>query len=76
MNKDQLKLDEWDIVKWLTVVSDDYCMERCLEAAEEIKRLRTREALLLEALQNIFDMYGKTLRAGEIALAALGQEKE
>jgi len=50
MSKDQLKLDEWDIVKWLTVVSDDYCMERCLEAAEEIKRLRTREARLREVL--------------------------
>ena len=47
-----------------------------IEAADEIKRLRAREALLLEALQNIFDMYGKTLRAGEIALAALGQETE
>jgi hypothetical protein len=47
-----------------------------IEAADEIKRLRAREALLLEALQNIFDMYGRTLRAGEIALAALGQETE
>jgi hypothetical protein len=46
MSKDQLKLDEWDIVKWLTVVSDDYCMERCLEAAEEIKRLRAENEQL------------------------------
>jgi hypothetical protein len=46
MSKDQLKLDEWDIVKWLTVVSDDYCMERCLEAADEIKRLRAENEQL------------------------------
>lgn len=46
MSKNQLKLDEWDIVKWLTVVSDDYCMERCLEAAEEIKRLRAENEQL------------------------------
>ena len=46
MSKDQLKLDEWDIVKWLTVVSDDYCMERCMEAAEEIKRLRAENEQL------------------------------
>ena len=46
MSKDHIKLDEWDIVKWLTVVSDDYCMERCLEAAEEIKRLRAENEQL------------------------------
>ena len=46
MSKDQLKLDEWDIVKWLTVVSDDYCMERCMEAADEIKRLRAENEQL------------------------------
>jgi hypothetical protein len=46
MSKDQLKLDEWDIVKWLTVVSDDYGMERCIEAAEEIKRLRAENEQL------------------------------
>jgi hypothetical protein len=46
MSKDHIKLDEWDIVKWLTVVSDDYCMERCMEAAEEIKRLRAENEQL------------------------------
>ena len=47
-----------------------------IEAADEIKRLRAREARLQKALQDIFDMYGETLRAGEIALAALGEEKK
>jgi hypothetical protein len=46
MSKDHIKLDEWDIVKWLTVVSDDYCMERCMEAADEIKRLRAENEQL------------------------------
>jgi hypothetical protein len=92
MSKDQLKLDEWDIVKWLTVVSDDYCMERCLEAAEEIKRLRAREARLQKALEKIIheDLWttkhpdGVTQRGesvfdgyfGGIARAALEEEKK
>jgi capsule polysaccharide export protein KpsC/LpsZ len=76
MSKDHIKLDEWDIVKWLTVVSDDYCMERCLEAADEIKRLRAREALLLEALKKIVNVYGEDFYAGAYARAALGEEKK
>jgi hypothetical protein len=71
MSKDNLKVDKWDIVKWLTVVSDDYGMERCMEAADEIKRLRAREALLREALQDICEAYGETFLAGEIAFDAL-----
>lgn len=30
-----------DIVNWLRAVSDDYGMERCGEAADEIERLRS-----------------------------------
>lgn len=53
----------------------EWIQNAAFEAADEIERLRAREALLQKALQDIFDMYGETLRAGEIALAALGEEK-
>jgi hypothetical protein len=46
------------------------------KAADEIERLRAREARLRKALQDIIDMYGENLPAGEIALAALGEEKK
>ena len=46
------------------------------EAADEIERLRVRETRLQKALQDIIEMYGENLPAGEIALAALGDEKK
>jgi hypothetical protein len=68
MSKDHIKLDEWDIVKWLTVVSDDYGMERCIEAADEIKRLR-------EALREI-EWSNNSAWQSNRARAALGEEKK
>ena len=44
------------------------------EAQDKIDELRAREAKLQKALQDIIDMYGENLPAGEIALAALGEE--
>ena len=41
------------------------------EAQDKIDELRAREAKLQKALQDIIDMYGENLPAGEIALAAL-----
>ena len=41
------------------------------EAADEIERLRAREARMQKALQDIIDAYGEAFLAGEIALDAL-----
>ena len=46
------------------------------EAQDKIDELRAREAKLQKALQDIIDMYGENLPAGEIALTAIGQEKK
>ncbi len=46
------------------------------EAADEIERLLARETRLQKALQDIIDMYGENLPAGEIALAALEGKDE
>lgn len=46
------------------------------DSADEIERLRAREASLKKALEHIADVYGEDFYAGEIARAALGEEKK
>jgi hypothetical protein len=65
-------------------MSDNICSCVCYqdyiiqleEAQDKIDELHAREAKLQKALQDIIDMYGENLPAGEIALAAIGQEKK
>jgi uncharacterized protein involved in exopolysaccharide biosynthesis len=58
-----------------TLKTDD--LTRVLyDAHEEIEHLRARETRLQKALQDIIDIYGENLPAGEIALAALREGKK
>lgn len=65
-------------------MSDNICNCVCFqdyiiqieEAQDKIDELRAREAKLQKALQDIIDMYGENLPAGEIALAALEEEEK
>lgn len=70
-------IDDYDIYDWLQIMSDEYGMERCSEAADTIWRLR--EALRYYADKSHWHVkYGDTyilVDEGRIARAALGEGK-
>ena len=45
-------------------------------AADEIERLNAENARLQKALQDILDIYGEDMPAGEIAVAVVAKKEE